>query len=98
MILMIFYRTIMSAQVLLIGFYNNLPFINSLKFDNLEKIAKKFELNSIIPQINLFEKEKNSDKNILIFREKFGYKLQKQLLAKNMEKVNELKILDKIDE
>ena len=91
-------RTIMSAQAQLIGFYNNLPFNNSLKFNDMEETAKKFELNSIIPPINLLEKEENSDKNILVFSEKFECKLHKQLLAKNMEKANELKIFKKIDE
>ena len=91
-------RTIMSAQAQLLGFYNNFPFNNSIKFEDIEKIPKKSELNSIIPQINLFEKEEKSDKDVILFSEKFECKLHKELLAKNMEKSNELRIFNKIDE
>ena len=91
-------RTIMSAQAQLLGFYNGLSFNDSLNFDDIEKIAKKYELNSIIPTINLYEKEEISGNNTILFSEKFECKLHKKLLAKNMEKSNELKIFNKIDE
>jgi len=94
-------RTIMSAQAQLLGFYNEIIFNNSMKFDDILKgdnISDEIDLNSIIPQINLFEKEKESGRNIILFNEKFQCKLHRQLLAKNMEKSKELKIFNKIDE
>ena len=48
--------------------------------------------------INLYEKEEISGNNTILFSEKFECKLHKKLLAKNMEKSNELKIFNKIDE
>ena len=93
-------RTIMSAQAQLLGFYNNFSLNNKQKFDDIiEKVQKEdeFILNTIIPQINLFEKD-NSGSEKILFSEKFECKLPKQMFAKNMEKYNELKIFNKIDE
>ena len=93
-------RTIMSAQAQLLGFYNNFPDKNKHKFDDIIDEAKKndkFNSNMIIPQINLFEKD-NSGFDKILFSEKFECKVPKQMIAKNMEKYNELKIFNKIDQ
>ena len=93
-------RTIMSAQAQLLGFYNNFSLNKNKKFfdfiDNT-KSSDEFGLNKIIPQINLFEKD-NSGIERILFSEKFECKLPSQMIAKNMEKYNELKIFNKIDE
>jgi hypothetical protein len=90
----------MSAQAQLLGFYNNFPDKYNYKFDDIIDEVKKndeFNSNMIIPQINLFEKD-NSGFDKILFSEKFECKVPKQMIAKNMEKYNELKIFNKIDE
>ena len=92
-------RTIMSAQAQLLGFYKNLIKSDSIKFEDIindKKNLDEFNFHSIIPEINLYENEENN--NLILFKEKFECKYHKQMLAKNMEKLHEFKIFNKINE
>ena len=93
-------RTIMSAQAQILGFYNNFSLSNKPNFDDIIEDDNKiddFNLNTIIPQINLFEKDSYGINRIL-FTEKFECKLTKKMLSKNLEKTEELKIFYKSNE
>ena len=95
-------RTIMSAQSQLLGFYNIMNFNKLGTNDDIigeEKIANKMKLNSIIPPINLFENfisEKNQ-KYEMVFSEKFKCPIHKEMIEKNIKKIDELKTFDKLN-
>ena len=91
-------RTIMSAEAQILGFYNNnnSSLNDKSNFDDIigEENIMNDLLFSIIPEINLFEKDNNGINRIL-FSEKFECKLTKKMLKKNLEKCEELKIFEK---
>ena len=95
-------RTIMSAQAQLSGFYNLYSFNEIKNNDDIigeEKTMNKMNLKSIIPPINLIEQINNEKKEQfeIVFNEKFGCPIHKEMIEKNVKEIDELETFDKLN-
>ena len=82
-------RTINSAQIQLLGFYNKVKNFNTSNKDIIGEEKININLNNIIPPVNLFEFKKEGNKEIyqLLYSEKFVCPLFKKNIDKNKQKL-----------
>ena len=88
-------RTINSAQTQLLGLYNNISFNNISNKDIIGEEKIDFNINNIIPEVNLFEYTKGAIYERL-FMEKFSCPLFKENINKNRRKLYYFESLNRI--